>query len=133
MVWGVAKTKKTTWKCSKLYSWFIHKLSSKFYLVDIFENPHKNQAKSKIQLIKPLIVPHIVKTHQNQAFQPLPNPKIKLPSHKNLPTNPKSSLFIGTFTDNVFSPQNRPNHLSSHSIHMGGYSKTTHKTTPIRE
>ena len=27
---------------------------------------------------------------------------------KNLPTIPKSSLFIGTFTDNVFSPQKSP-------------------------
>ena len=46
---------------------------------------------------------------------------------KNLPTIPKSSLFIGTFTDNVFSPQNRPNHLSPHPLHRG-YSKTTRKT-----
>ena len=46
---------------------------------------------------------------------------------KNLPTIPKSSLFVDTFTDNVFSPQNRPNHLSPHPLHRG-CSKTTHKT-----
>ena len=38
---------------------------------------------------------------------------------KNLPTIPKSSLFVDTFTDNVFSPQNRPNHLSPHPQHRG--------------
>ena len=38
---------------------------------------------------------------------------------KNLPTIPKSSLFVDTFTDNVFSPQNRPNHLSPHPLHRG--------------
>lgn len=38
---------------------------------------------------------------------------------KNSSTIPKSSLFIGTFADNDFSPQNRPNHLSPHSLHRG--------------
>ena len=38
---------------------------------------------------------------------------------KNLPTIPKSSLFVDTFTDNVFSPQNRPNHLSPYPLHRG--------------
>ena len=38
---GVAKTKNITRKCSRAYSWFIHRPSSKFYLVDIFKNPHK--------------------------------------------------------------------------------------------
>ena len=42
---------------------------------------------------------------------------------KNLPTIPKSSLFVDTFTDNVFSPQNRPNHLSPHPLHRGGTQK----------
>ena len=46
---------------------------------------------------------------------------------KNPPTIPKSSLFVDTFTDNVFSPQNRPNHLSPHPLHRG-CSKTTRKT-----
>ena len=38
---GVAKTKKIARKCSRAYSWFIHRLSSKFYFVDIFKIPNK--------------------------------------------------------------------------------------------
>ena len=47
---------------------------------------------------------------------------------KNLPTIPKSSLFVDTFTDNVFSPQNRPKSSLNTSPYTGGYHKTTHKT-----
>ena len=65
-------------------------------------------------------------------FPSFTTPKLNPYSTKNPPTIPKSSLFIGTFADNDFSPQNRPNHLSPHSSHTG-YSKTTHKITPIRE
>ena len=50
-IYGVAKTNIRAWKCSKPYSWFIHILSSKFYLVDI-KNPQQNQAKSQISSLQ---------------------------------------------------------------------------------
>ena len=52
---------------------------------------------------------------------------------KNLPTIPKSSLFVDTFTDNVFFTSKSPKSSLTTSPTQGGYSKTTHKITPIRE
>ena len=59
---GVSKTNCMDWKCSRDYSWFIHRPSSKFYLVDIFKT-QQNQAKFNFYSNKYVIVPHIVKTH----------------------------------------------------------------------
>ena len=124
---GVAKTKIITWKYSKPYSWFIHRPSSKFYLVDILKSPTKS---SKIANCLPpnhLSYPISSKPTKIKHFSHFTTQKSNPHPTKNLPTIPKSSLFVDTFTDNVFSPQNRPNHLSPHPLHRG-CSKTTHKT-----
>ena len=64
---GIAKTKKINRKCSRAYSWFIHILSSKFYLVDILKT-QQNQVKFYFYSNKYVIVPHIVKTLINKAL-----------------------------------------------------------------
>ena len=129
---GVAKTNCMTWKCSRAYSWFSHRLSSKFYLVDIFEKPTKIKQNPKSSSSNHLSYHISSKPTKIKHLNHFTTKKSNFHLTKNLPTIPKSSLFVDTFTDNVFSPQNRPNHLSPHSLHRG-YSKTTHKITPIRE
>ena len=106
--WGVAKTKIITWKCSKPYSWFIHRLSSKFYLVDIIKSPTKS---SKIpNLLPPNHLSYPISSNPTKIkhFPSFITQKSNPHPTKNLPTIPKSSLFIDTFTDNVFSPQKSP-------------------------
>ena len=103
---GVAKTKKTTWKCSKPYSWFIHRLSSKFYFVDIFKIPHKIKQNPKSSSSNHLSY-HISSKHTKIKYlNYFTTKKSNFHLAKNLHTNLKSSLFIGTFTDNHFPSKN---------------------------
>ena len=120
---GVAKTKIITWKYSKPYSWFIHRPYSKFYLVDIIKSPPKS---SKIpNLLPPNHLSYPISSNPTKIkhFPSFITQKSNPHPTKNLPTIPKSSLFVNTFTDNVFSPQNRPNHLSPHPLHRGDAQK----------
>ena len=116
------------WKCCKPYSWFIHRLSSKFYLVDIFKNPTKIKQIPKFPISNHLSYPISSKPTKIKHFSHFTTQKSNPHPTKNLPTIPKSSLFVGTFTDNVFSPQNRPQIISHHIPLHRGYHKTTHKT-----
>ena len=54
---GMAKTKNTHWKRFKTNSWFIHRLSSKFYLVDILQNPNKIKQNPNFLIPNPLSYP----------------------------------------------------------------------------
>ena len=121
---GVAKTKKTTWKCSKAYSWFIHRLSSKFYLVDIFKIPNKIKQNPKSSSSNPLSYPISLKPTKIKYFSHFQTQKSNSHFIKNPSTIPKSSLFIGTFTDNDFPRKNS----KSYNPNIGGYHKTTRKT-----
>ena len=96
------------WKCSKPYSWFIHRPSSKFYLVDIFKIPNKIKKNPKSSSSNPLSYPISSKPTKIKHFSHFTTQKSNSHPTKNSSTNPKSSLFIGTFTDNVFSPQKSP-------------------------
>ena len=102
---GVAKTKIITWKCSKPYSWFIHRPSSKFYFVDIFKIPTKSSKIPNLLPPNPLSYPISSNPTKIKHFSHFTTQKSNPHPTKNLPTIPKSSLFVNTFTDNVFSPQ----------------------------
>ena len=96
------------WKCSKPYSWFIHRPSSKFYLADILKFPTKS---SKIpNLLPPNHLSYPISSNPTKIkhFPSFIPQKSNPHPTKNLPTIPKSSLFVNTFTDNVFSPQKSP-------------------------
>ena len=99
---GVAKTNIKAWKCSKPYSWFIHILSSKFYLVDILKSPTKSSKIPNLLPPNPLSYPISSKPTKIKHFSHFITQKLNFHLTKNLPTIPKSSLFISTFTDNVF-------------------------------
>ena len=122
---GVAKTKIITWKCSKPYSWFIHRPSSKFYFVDIFENPTKSSKNPNFPIPNHLSYPISSKPTKIKHFSHFTTQKSNSHFIKNPSTIPKLSLFISTFTDNDFSSKNSK---SYNPTHRGGYHKTTHKT-----
>ena len=122
--WGVVKTNCMDWKCSKLYSWFIHRLSSKFYLVDIFENPHKIKQNPKSSSSNTLSYHISSKPTKIKHFSHFTTQKSNFHLTKNSPIISKLSLFISTFTDNDFSKK-IPNHTTQT---YGGYHKTTRKT-----
>ena len=101
--WGVTKTNTTSWKCSKPYSWFIHKPSSKFYLVDIFKTPTKSSKIPNFHIPNPLSYPISSKPTKIKHFSHFTSQKSNFYLAKNLPLISKSSLYISNFTDNQFS------------------------------
>ena len=113
---GVAKTKIITWKCSKPYSWFIHTPTSKI--------PNKIKQNPKSPPPNPLSYPISSNPTKIKHFSHFTTQKSNYHLIKNLPTNPKLSLFIGTLTDNDFSSKNS----KSYNQNIRGYHKTTHKT-----
>ena len=120
---GVAKTNCTTWKCSRAYSWFIHRLSSKFYFVDIFKNPNKIKQNPKSSSSNHLSYHISLKPTKIKHLSHFQTKKSNFHLAKNLHTNLKSSLFIGTFTDNHFQSK-----IPIVSTQHSGYHKTTRKT-----
>ena len=120
---GVAKTNCMDWKCSRAYSWFIHRLSSKFYFVDIFKIPNKIKQNPKSSSSNHLSYPISLNHTKIKHFSHFITQKSNFHLTKNLPTISKSSLFIGTFTDNDFSSKNS----KSYNPNIWGYHKTTHK------
>ena len=107
MVWGVTKTNCMDWKCSRAYSWFINRLSSKFYLVDIFQNPNKIKQNPNFLIPNPLSYHISSKPTKIKHLSHFTTQKSNSHPTKNSSTNPKSSLFISTFTDNDFHLKNR--------------------------
>ena len=124
MVWGVAKTNCMDWKCSRAYSWFIHRLSSKFYLVDIFKIPNKIKQNPNFTISNHLSYPISLKPTKIKYFSHFQTQKSNFHLTKNSLIISKLSLFISTFTDNDFSSKNS----KSYNTNIMGYHKTTRKT-----
>ena len=103
---GVVKTKTGYMFFNKSYSWFIHRLSSKFYLVDIFKIPNKIKQNPNFPIPNPLSYHISSKPTKIKHLNHFTTKKSNFHLAKNLPTNLKSSLFIGTFTDNDFHSKN---------------------------
>ena len=102
----VAKTKKITRKCSRAYSWFIHRPSSKFYLVDILKIPNKIKQNPKSSSSNHLSYPISLKPTKIKNFSHFQTQKSNFHLAKNPSTIPKTSLFISTFHDNDFPSKN---------------------------
>ena len=113
------------WKCSKPYSWFIHRLSSKFYLVDILKIPQKSSKIPNFPIPNHLSYPISSNPTKIKHFSHFTTQKSNSHFNKKSSTIPKSSLFISTFTDKDFSSKNS----KLYNPNIGGYHKTTYKTT----
>ena len=121
---GVVKTNSRGWKISSIHSWFIHRLSSKFYLVDIFKIPNKIKQNPKSSSSNPLSYPISLKPTKIKYFSHFTTQKSNFHLTKNSPIISKLSLFISTFTDNDFSSKNS----KSYNQNIRDYHKTTRKT-----
>lgn len=122
---GVVKTKMDQVFFNIPNSWFTYRLSSKFYLVDIFQIPNKIKQNPKFHPTNPLSHPISSSPTKIKHFSHFQTKKSNFHFAKNSPTISKSSLFISTFTDNDFRPKITQNILSLHSP-LQGYLKTTH-------
>ena len=67
-IWGVAKTRTSVLVSYFGYSWFTYRLSSKFYLVDIFKNPNKIKQNLKFSISNQLSYPISLKLNKINTF-----------------------------------------------------------------
>ena len=95
----------------------------KILLCRYLQIPHKIKQNPKSSSSNHLSYPISSKPTKINHFSHFTTQKSNSHPTKNSSTNPKSSLFIGTFTDNDFSSKNS----KSHPQHRG-YHKTTRKT-----
>ena len=102
---GVAKTKNTHWKRHKPNSWFIHRLSSKFYLVDILQNPTKIKQNSIFIQNNMLSYPISLNTTKINKKPPNSFKNLNSISSKTTLTNPSFFLINKHFLRYAFSYQ----------------------------
>ncbi len=107
---GVAKTKKIVVFYQIIHSRFIHTPTQKFNPFLILKISNKIKQTPKSAPSNPLSYSISSKPTKIKHFTHFTTKKSNHHPAKNSPTNPKSSLFISTFTDNDFSSKNRSKH-----------------------
>lgn len=109
-------------------SWLFYTPTQKSNPSPIFKIPNKTKQNPKFVPPNPISYPISLKPTNQATFSHFTTQKSNSYLTKNLSTNPKSSLFISTFTDNHFWSKihhYNQSHKSQLSIIYGGYIKTT--------
>lgn len=132
---GVLKTKIIITFWQHPLSWLFHIPTQKSNPSPIFKIPNKIKQNPKFPISNPLSYPISLKSTNQATFTHFTTQKSNFHFIKNSLTNPKLSLFISTFTDNLFNPESIIiiNHINHKSLiyNTQGYIKTTSEKPKI--